>query len=369
MKNVVIILSAALLAASCAGHKGGYLIEGEISGKAPVVSSGEAYLTGIGFMHTDTAKVENGVFRFKADRTIPGYHTITFSGIRGNIRFFLEDGEFKITAVDSTLWKAEVTGGETQDLDKMLEQKKNSVLSDNAYRLLLKLSKDGDDAAKEKAKATIKAAEDTLNAYSERLIAEHPSSFFAVNYMFMRVSDLPFDELEAMAAPFMEDSRYNGYLPAETVRQYVLNERNLAIGAKLPDLSMSDPDGKSVSFSEVYSKNKVTLLDFWAGWCAPCRKFNPVLKEIYADYHDKGFEVLGISLDKAKKEWTDAIGQDDLPWPQVSDLHFWQNAAAVKFNIRYIPQNLFVDGEGRVIARRLQGEEEIRSFLEKQLSF
>ena len=132
---------------------------------------------------------------------------------------------------------------------------------------------------------------------------------------------------------------------------------------------MPSPDGKSVSFSDVFSKNKVTLLDFWAGWCAPCRKFNPVLKEIYADYHDKGFEVLGISLDKTKKEWTEAIAQDGLPWPQVSDLRFWQNAAAVQFNVRYIPQNLFVDGDGRIIARRLSGEEEIRAFLEKQLSF
>lgn len=369
MKNVVIILFTALLAVSCGGHKGGYLIEGEISGKAPVVSSGEAYLTGIGFMHRDTAKVENGVFKFKADRTIPGYHTITFSGIRGHIRFFLEDGKFKVTAVDSTLSKAEVTGGETNELDKLVLQKKNSVLTDDAYRLLMKLSRNGDDAAKEKAKATIKAAEDTLNAYSESLIAEHPSSFFAVNYLFSSISDLPIDKLEKMAAPFMEDSRYNGYLPAETVREYVLNEKNLTIGSKLADMSMPSPDGKSVSFSDVFSKNKVTLLDFWAGWCAPCRKFNPVLKEIYADYHDKGFEVLGISLDKTKKEWTEAIAQDGLPWPQVSDLRFWQNAAAVKLNIRYIPQNLFVDGDGRIIARRLSGEEEIRAFLEKQLSF
>ena len=142
-----------------------------------------------------------------------------------------------------------MTGGETNELDKLVLQKKNSVLTDEAYRLLMKLSRNGDDAAKEKAKATIKAAEDTLNAYSESLIAEHPSSFFAVNYLFSSISDLPIDKLEKMAAPFMEDSRYNGYLPAETVREYVLNEKNLTIGSKLADMySCGQEQGYSPGF-------------------------------------------------------------------------------------------------------------------------
>ena len=92
MKNVVIILFTALLAVSCGGHKGGYIIEGQLSGNSPVVADGEAHLSGIGFAHSDTVKVENGAFKFTGDRTIPGYHTITFKGIRGHIRFFLEDG-------------------------------------------------------------------------------------------------------------------------------------------------------------------------------------------------------------------------------------------------------------------------------------
>lgn len=366
MKNTVLFLIMALLAVSCGG-KSGYTIEGNLSGKAPVVSSGEAYLTGIGFVHRDTAKVENGVFKFKADKTIPGYHTITFSGIRGHIRFFLEDGKFKVEAVDSTLNKAVVTGGETNELEKLVVQKKNSVLSDDAHRLMVKLSRDGDEVAREKAKATIKAAEDTLDAYSESLIVDHPSSFFAVNYLFSNLSDLPIEKLEAMAEPFMTDSRFNGYYPAETVKQYVLNEKHLAIGAKAPEMSMGDPEGMVMAFSDVFKKNKVTLMDFWASWCIPCRNFNPTLKQIYADYHDRGFEILGISLDKKRDDWKEAIADDGLPWPQVSDLGFWNNAAAVQYNIRYIPQNVFVDGDGKILARRLSGEEEIRAFLESHL--
>ena len=121
-----------------------------------------------------------------------------------------------------------------------------------------------------------------------------------------------------------------------------------------------------IKFSDVYSKNKVTMLDFWASWCGPCRAFNPTLVRIYKKYHSKGFEVLGVSFDTDKARWEDAIKKDGLTWPHVSDLKGWENAVGTPYMVKYIPQNVLVDQSGTIIKRRAT-EEEIEQILSERL--
>ena len=127
------------------------------------------------------------------------------------------------------------------------------------------------------------------------------------------------------------------------------------VGKQAPDLALPDANGKEVKLSSF--KGKYVLVDFWASWCLPCRKENPNVVEAYNKYKDKNFTILGVSLDKEKGDWMNAIQKDNLSWTQVSDLREWNSLAVSTFNFDGIPFNVLVDPDGKVIAESLRGED------------
>lgn len=129
------------------------------------------------------------------------------------------------------------------------------------------------------------------------------------------------------------------------------------VGAFARDLVLKSPEGKTIKISDF--SGKFLLIDFWASWCGPCRKENPNLVEAYKKYHTEGFEILGISLDDAarKDAWIKAIKDDNLLWPQVSDLGGWDSIAAKLYGINAIPANFLLDPTGKIVARDLRGED------------
>lgn len=129
------------------------------------------------------------------------------------------------------------------------------------------------------------------------------------------------------------------------------------VGQQAPDLTLKNPEGKTIKISDF--SGKYLLLDFWASWCGPCRAENPNLVKAYQKYHDKGFDILGISLDDAarKAAWIDAIKGDSLLWAQVSDLGGWDSYAAKIYGINAIPASFLLDPDGKIIARNLRAEE------------
>ena len=110
---------------------------------------------------------------------------------------------------------------------------------------------------------------------------------------------------------------------------------------------------------KVIKSDKYVLVDFWASWCGPCRVENPNVVKVFNQYKDKGFTVLGVSLDRegAKDKWMKAIHDDNLTWTHVSDLKFWNNAVAQQYGIKAIPMNLLIDPQGKIIAKNIRGEE------------
>jgi peroxiredoxin len=141
------------------------------------------------------------------------------------------------------------------------------------------------------------------------------------------------------------------------VKEQAMQQSNAAgfgIGDVVPDISLNNPQGKVISLYSL--KGKYVLLDFWAGWCSPCRQENPNLVENYKKYKNKGFEIFQVSLDKEKSQWIAAIEKDKLgEWKHVSDLQFWQSAPASEFNITSIPANFLLNPKGEVIAINLRG--------------
>ena len=138
--------------------------------------------------------------------------------------------------------------------------------------------------------------------------------------------------------------------------QQVEIERKTAVGSPAPEIELTDVDGKPRKLSSL--KGKVVLIDFWASWCGPCRKENPNVVAMYSKYKDKGFEVFSVSLDKDRESWVKAIAKDNLSWPNhVSDLKYWKSAGAVAYGVTAIPFTVLVDKNGRIVAKKLRGEE------------
>ncbi len=141
---------------------------------------------------------------------------------------------------------------------------------------------------------------------------------------------------------------------AMNLQQQIAGMRSFTIGAEAPDFAQATPEGKLLKLSDL--RGKVVLIDFWASWCGPCRRENPNVVRMYNVYKDKGFEILGVSLDRDRQRWLDAIQADGLTWPHVSDLQQWSNAAAQLYGVNSIPHTVLLDKEGRILARNLRGE-------------
>lgn len=152
----------------------------------------------------------------------------------------------------------------------------------------------------------------------------------------------------------------------EIVRKETARARGLILGGTAPDFTQQTPEDTAFSLSAL--RGKVVLIDFWASWCRPCRAENPNVVRVYQKYKDKGFEILGVSLDHQKERWMKAIEADHLEWKHVSDLKGWKNEVAQTYWVHSIPQTLLIDPDGKILARNLRGrslEEKLAELFEQ----
>lgn len=141
------------------------------------------------------------------------------------------------------------------------------------------------------------------------------------------------------------------------LKAHIETSEKTAVGQKYIDFSMQTPEGETVSLSSFISKNKYTLIDFWASWCGPCRKEMPNVVAAYNEFKAKGFGIVGVSLDENAEQWKEAIKALNITWPQMSDLKGWSNEGAKLYGVNSIPATVLVDQDGTIIARNLRGED------------
>ena len=375
MKKISTLLPAFAIAASlaCSGADVNYKVTGK---NAPKDGAAVQLIDRLSGSAINGTVVSKGSFELKGKAEKDAFLTVVVDGVEWNFQFFNDGKPVLLNVADSSLTGSALNTklsdcvlknaaayaeyndfidaftalpGEEQEarIEEFMPQYRTRIKSyADFYRGLVEANRDNliPVAFIEHYPQVISAANEWDKAkgdkvFSDLLASDSP----AARHPFVLDFKRKMDEADAMRA-------------AEEARRREAAARSSAlVGQQFRDLEEPDVNGRMHKLSEYVGRGKWVLVDFWAAWCNPCKVEMPNVVAAYKKYHSKGFEVVGLSFDRNKEDWVAAIRDWEMPWIHLSDLKYWQTAAAGVYSVTAIPDNLLISPDGTVVARGLRG--------------
>jgi thiol-disulfide isomerase/thioredoxin len=359
IKFLIGLAVAIITLTSC--NSNSFKVEGTVEG----VEDGDTLLVfSNGPEPLDTLIVKEGKFAWKGEADSVFLCSVVAQDARAMAMFFREPGTINLLL--SATGDSKVSGTESNDALQQL----NMVFAESqkkAEELMTKINTDSLDENQQVEIYTqytelqIQVNEKVKEMALSNLNNEFGYFFFtqlAYNEDFTR--DQIMDALSKMPKKFVERQAI------KDIQKRIEETFSTGIGQQIQDFNMKSPDDQNISIMNLVKQNKITILDFWASWCMPCREEMPMMKKLLEEYQEKGLGIIGISLDDKKDDWTSCIEELGLNWPQVSDLNRGTSPAVRSFEFQAIPFTVVVDQEGKILARELRGEA-LAKFISEQL--
>ena len=360
MKYVPVILMALVLLSASAfaqspSTAGSLIVKGKVIG----LTSGTVSVTTEVFNNKKTfdAPIAQGKFEVRITQPSPTLYSLVIKEAPSErLLFFADNGILQIDATKGDIGNAKISGSisnkEYSQYNQMVEgydqklKKIEEVFNEleEAGNLLPKI-----DSLRAAYSQGLQKKDSSIQSWIRIRNKSFVSPFIMIiNYADNGDTNILRPLFDGFT-PEVKKSFYGNFIDNILVRK-----EGLGIGKKAPNFSQADALGKSISLESF--KGKYVLVDFWASWCGPCRQENPNLVRTYQKFKTKNFEILGVSLDNNKEKWLQAIKDDQLNWPHVSDLKYWKNEVAVQYGVQSIPANFLLDKEGKIIAKGLRGQ-------------
>ena len=350
MKKVVLMSAMVAVCVGAMAQQVSYSVSGTYAGEGKVVYLYD-YLTD---KMIDSVTVANAQFAFNGSAEKDALMAVKLKYNKWMTSFFNDGTPIVVNLNDSTL-----KGSSLNERLTMLElecEKPRKALVEK----MAKMSDAEKRAKQEELVNEMNKMIDGKIAFANKVFQEDRNSLIPLVYAEYYFYD---NGLEAYDKLVAEQVAFANHPYLKVVRDHIAemiapkdDAKTAFIGQQFTDLEMADPDGKMRKVSELVGEGKWVLVDFWASWCGPCRAEMPNVLEAYNQFHEKGFEVVGVSFDNKKEAWVKAIGQLQMPWLQISDLKGWGCAASAVYAVNSIPDNILIDPTGKITDRGLRGK-------------
>lgn len=364
MKKLFLSLSVIIGLAACSDKPEGYVLNGTLTGD--VEDGTQVFIRKINESNQpydiDTTTVENGKFSVKGTADSPDLIYVFVDKVQGYTPLVAENGTIELTAQKDSLNFATVKGTVQNDIFfKYLDESR--ALSDKAMSIqadLQQASMGGNEANLNSLQDEFSELQEEYKNFELQFIKDNPNGLIsallidkALNSRIVESAEAQemYDALTPEIKETVPGKKIGMSLSASKDREEA--GKSTAIGAVAPDFSGPTPEGGEISLKE--AMGKVTIIDFWAAWCKPCRVENPNVVNVYNKYHGKGLNIIGVSLDRKEEDWLKAIADDNLTWNHISSLDYFDDAIAALYNVDAIPATFILDENGVIIAKNLRG--------------